>query len=148
MQNYLCLGAPLLDLGRRNLPQLVDRGSVSSHGALGHLNGEAQERLVREGVCSGINPDADDADAGVVLRAVVLAVAEVAHPRLEARAVVLLDHAAVRLDRGLARDRGPLTRAVDEANVNLGVALELVRLIGLGVGEEEQVSAIGLLDNC
>lgn len=138
----------MLNLGSRDLPQLVDGSRFTSDGTLGNLDGKAENGLIRERVCGGVNLDADDTNARVVLRSVVLAIAEVAHPRLETLAVVLLHDAAVCLNGGLAGDRGPLPRTVDEADVDLGIALQLVCLVGLGIGEEEQVGAIGLLEHC
>ena len=92
--------------------------------------------------------DADDANPGVVLASVVDPVLQVAEPRLELRAVVLLDQLAVRDDAGDAADRGPLARGVDERDVDVRVLGEVVRLARLVVAVEEQVDATVLLLVC
>jgi hypothetical protein len=73
------------------------------------------------------------------------AVPQVAQPRPEVLAVMLLDERPVRDDVGLAADRRPLSRAVEEADVDVRVAREVVRLAGLGVCVEEEVNAAGFL---
>jgi hypothetical protein len=77
----------------------------------------------------------------------VLAVAEVAEPRLQRRRVVFFDNGAVGLDGGVARDGRPLARVGDEAEVDRSMLLEVVGLAGLGVGVEEEVEAVSFLLN-
>jgi hypothetical protein len=101
-------GPPLLDLRGADLAQLVDLRRGTGDDALGDLGDAADGGEVVDGVGDGLCLDADDANAGVVLGAVVLAVAEVAEPGLEGGAVGLLDEVAVGDDAGLARDGGPL----------------------------------------
>jgi hypothetical protein len=45
----------------------------------------------------------------------------------------------------MARDGSPLSRVVDEANVDRRVLLEVISLTRLGVGVEEEVKAVTLL---
>ena len=73
------------------------------------------------------------------------AVTEIAKPGLQRGRVVLLDDVAVNFDGCMSRNRCPLARVVDEANVDGGVGLEIVGLAGLSVGVEEKVEAIALL---
>lgn len=136
---------PGLDLIGRELPQLVDARGLASDGPLGYLNPAAEDILARDAVRGRRHLDADDPDAGVVLASVVHPISQVAQPRLQRRAIVLLDQIAVRHHLGYARDGGPLARSVEERDVGVGIALELVRLVGLGVGVEEEIDAAGFL---
>ena len=109
------------------------------------LDDAAEDVLGRDGVVSRDHLDADDANAGVVLGAVVDTVTKVAQPGLKLGAVVLLDEVAVRDDVGDAADGGPLARHVEEGHVDVGVVLEVVGLAGLAVAVEEEVDAAVLL---
>lgn len=142
---FSSLAAPLLDLRRIDLAQLVDRSCVASHSTLGNLERVSKECLVCDGVCGSIDLDADDANPGVVLGTIMLTIAEVTHPSLQAWAVVLLDSATVGIDGGRARDGRPLAGAIQEADVDLRILLQLIRLVRFGVGKEEQLGAILLL---
>lgn len=73
------------------------------------------------------------------------AVTEVAKPSLEGWAVVLSNKAAVCADAGVSSDRSPLSRGVDEGNVDMRVSIEVVGLARLGVGVEKKVNASSLL---
>lgn len=137
--------APLLYLRRADLPQLVDLGGRAGDGALSNLGDPANGGAVVDGVRDGLGFDADDADAGIVLGAVVLAISKVAEPGLESGTVGLLDELAVRNDAGLARDRGPVARRVVEGDVGVRVAGDFVRLVRLCVCVEEEVDATRLL---
>jgi hypothetical protein len=81
--------------------------------------------------------DADNSDTWVVWATIVLAVAEIAKPRLQRRRVVLLDDGAIGLDRGVTGDGCPLARVGDETEVDRRMLFEVVGLAGLGVGVEE-----------
>ncbi|KAI6759749.1 hypothetical protein HG530_010429 [Fusarium avenaceum] len=89
--------------------------------------------------------DADDANARVLLGAIVDTVAEVTEPSLEGWGVVLSNKAAICANAGIASNRSPLSRGIDEGNVDMRVSIEVVGLAGLGVGVEEKVNASGLL---
>jgi len=89
--------------------------------------------------------DLDDAHSWVVWATVVLSVAEVTDPCLERGRIVLVDEATVCHNLGLARDGGPFAGVVEEAEVDVGVGLEVVGLAGLGVGVEDEVDAVALL---
>lgn len=91
---------PLANLTLGNLAQLVDLGRLARQDALRDLDNARDDILGHHRVRGADGLDADHADARVVLAAVVLAVSQVAQPRLESRAVVLLDELAVRLDCG------------------------------------------------
>jgi hypothetical protein len=84
-------------------------------------------------------------NTGVLGSTVVLAITKVTDPRLERGGVVLTHNLAISLNRGMTRNGCPFTRAVDEANVDRLVFLEVVCLAGLGVGVEEEVEAVALL---
>jgi len=56
-----------------------------------------------------------------------------------------VDEATVGHDLGLAGDGGPFAGVVEEAEVDVGVGLEVVGLAGLRVGVEDEVDAITLL---
>lgn len=77
----------------------------------------------------------------------MLAITKIAEPGFQRGRVVLLDDVAVNFDGCMSRNRCPLARVVDEANVDRRVGLEIVGLSGLGVGMEEKVEAITLLCN-
>lgn len=72
-------------------------------------------------------------------------VAEVTEPSLEGWGVVLSNKAAICANAGIASNRSPLSRGIDEGNVDMRVSIEVVGLAGLGVGVEEKVNASGLL---
>jgi hypothetical protein len=140
--------APLLDLGLVDLTELVDSRHVAGKRALGNIGHPAKEVLGGDAVRDRHRLDPDDADPGVVGAAVVLSVAEVTQPGLERRAVVLLDQATICDNLSDAADRRPLARAVEERDVDVRVLGQLVRLVRLGVGVEEQVNATVLLPPC
>ena len=73
------------------------------------------------------------------------AVAKVTEPRLEGWAVVLSNKAAICADAGVSGDGSPLSRSVDEGNVDVRVSIEIVGLARLSVGVEEKVNASSLL---
>jgi hypothetical protein len=60
---------------------------------------------------------------------------------------VLPNDLTICLDGGMAGDGSPLAGVVDEAEVNGLVGLEVVGLSRLGVGVEEEIEAITLLQN-
>lgn len=134
---------PHLILG--DLSDLIHIRLLARHHTLSHLGQAPQDRAIGYRVCGCHHLDADYANPRVVLRAIVLPVAEIAHPRAQSWAVVLLDQPAVCFDARRTRDRSPLSRGVEEGDVDVGVALQLVRLVGLGVGEEEIIDAVALL---
>lgn len=72
-------------------------------------------------------------------------VAQVADPCLQSGRIVLLHNAAIGLDGGMSRDRGPFTTVVDEADVDGRVCLKVIGLAGFSVGVEEKIEAVALL---
>lgn len=135
----------MLDLVRLDVPKLVYLSSLASDNALGELHSAANGSAPADGVLRSLAGDLDEADARVLGAAIVLAVTKVAEPGLEGRRVVLLDAGAVGLDGGGAGDAGPLAGVVEEGEVDVGVLLEVVGLAGLGVGVEDEVDAVVLL---
>ena len=135
----------MLNLVCLNVPKLLDLGGLASDNALGELHSAANGSAPADGVLCGLAGNLDEANARVLGTAIVLAVTEVAEPRLESGRVVLLDARAVGLDGGSAGDTGPLAGVVEESQVDLGVLLEVVGLAGLGVGVEDEVNAVVLL---
>jgi hypothetical protein len=75
----------------------------------------------------------------------VHAVTEITKPGLQCGSIVLGDQAAVGVNGGSSSDGSPLSRGVDEGDVDMGVGGEVVSLARLGVSVEEQVNASGLL---
>jgi hypothetical protein len=140
--------APIRDLGGADLPQIVDLGGLARDSTSGHLGNPAEDVLRNERVRSGGGLDPNDTDAGIILRAVVLAIAEITQPCLERRAIMLLDERTVRDDARLPGDGSPLSRSVGEGDVDVGIARQVIGLARLGVRVEEKVDAAGLLEGC
>lgn len=136
--------APRLEFLFRYVSQPIHLGGLASQCALGKFNRLHNLALARQRIGGRLGRDPDDADAGIVLGRVVNAVAQVAQPRLESRAVVLPDGVAVGDDGRVARHRGPFARGVEEGHVDVRVAGDVVRLARLGVGVEDQVDAVVL----
>lgn len=85
-----------------DIPQLVDIRALSGNYTLRKLDKPTNSRPLRSRILRRKSSNLDSADSRVVRSAVVLAVAEVSDPRLERRAVVLVDELAVGDDFGLA----------------------------------------------
>lgn len=136
-----------MDLLLVDLTEGVDLGGLTRDGALDHLDPPADEGALGHGVGGGDGLHLDDADAWVVLAAVVGAVPQVTHPGLEGRGVVLPDHVPVGDDGGGAGDAGPAAVGRTEGDVDVGVGFEVVGLAGLGVCVEEEVDSAGFLKN-
>lgn len=113
------LASPSLDLLLVDLPDIIDIRDLTGDRAFYHLNAPAHRRAFADGVRGRNGFDTDDANARVVLAAVVHAVAQVAQPRLERRAVVLRDHAAVRHDARRPGYRGPAAVRGQEGHVHV-----------------------------
>jgi hypothetical protein len=142
------LTLPLLNLRLVDVPQLVHAGRLACGNALRQLHEAANRGPLRDGVLNSLGLDPDDANAGVLGATIVLAVTEVANPCLQSGRVVLADNLTVCLDACVARDGCPLARGVDEANVDGRLVLDVVGLARLGVGVEEEVKAVSLLQTC
>jgi hypothetical protein len=127
------------------MPQLVDLGSGTSDRTLRDLNRAADKVLAGDGIGDGLGVDVDQTNARILWTTIVLAVAEVSQPGLEALGVVLADAGSVGLDLGGAGDGSPLAAGIDEADVDVGGVVEVVGLAGLGVGVEDEVDAVTLL---
>lgn len=112
---------PPIDLTLVDLAEVIDISDVAGDGALDHLDATADHGALADGVGDGDGLDADDADARVVLAAVVHPVAQVAQPRLQRRAVVLRHRTAVRHDARRARYRRPAAVRRDEGQVHVRV---------------------------
>jgi hypothetical protein len=127
------------------MPQLVDLGSRTSDGTLRDLNRAADEVLAGDGIGDSLGVDVDQTNARILWTTVVLAVAEVSQPGLQALGVVLADTRAVGLNLCGTGDGSPLAVGVDEADVDIGGVVEIVSLAGLGVGVKDEVDAVALL---
>lgn len=138
-------GPPLLDLVLADLAEVIDIGHLAGDGALNHLDAAAEHGALGQGVRRRQGLDLDDADARVVLRAVVHAVAQVAHPGAQGGRVVLLHGGAVCDDARRSGDGRPRARCRQERDVHVRVGLQVRRLSGLCVRVEEQVDATGFL---
>lgn len=128
-----------------DLAKSIDLRGLACDGALDHLDAPADEGALRHGVRGGDGLDFDDADARVVLAAVVGAVAQVTDPGLEGRGVVFLDDGAVGDDACGARDAGPAAVGGAEGDVDVRVGFEVVGFAGFGVCVEEEIDATGFL---
>lgn len=133
----LILSPPLVDFGLSELSEIVDICDLAGDGTLDHFDATADESAFADGIGGGDGLDLDDADAGIVLAAVVHAVAQVAQPGLERRAVVFLHHAAVRDDACCAGNRCPAAVSGQESNVDVRVRFKVRCLACLCVGVEE-----------
>lgn len=111
----------MLQLLLVQVPQLVDIGRLSRRNTLCELDEPASPGALADAVLRSYSLDLDNTHTWVVGATVVLAVAEVADPRLEGGRVVLVYGVAVGDDAGLASDRGPLTIVVEEAEVDVRV---------------------------
>jgi hypothetical protein len=128
-----------------NLSQLINLRRLPRQHALHHLHPPRHHIAPRSRIRDRLRHDLDDADAGIIGPAVMRAVAEVAQPRLQLRAVVLLDRGAVGDDARGAGEGGPFAAGVEEGDVDGGIVLEVVGFAGFGVGVEEEVDATALL---
>jgi len=138
-------GPPLLDLGRADLAQLVHLSGSTGDNAFSNLDDATDGGAVADGIGDGLGLDTNNANAGVVLGAVVLAVAEVTKPGLQRWTVGLLDEVPVGNYAGLAGYGGPVAGAIDEGDVDMRVTRDLVRLVRLSIGVEKKVNTTGFL---
>lgn len=111
-------GLTLHDLLLAQLPQLLHIRRLARNHALSNLKPARDSGAVRNRVRRRLGVDLDDADAGVLRPAVVLAVAQVADPGLEVAGIVFAHDVAVRDDGGFAGDGGPFARRVQEGDVD------------------------------
>ena len=135
----------LLQLLLAQVSQLVDRRRLPRDNTLNQLNRTAKLRSTRRRILDSLRLDLDQSDSRVVRPSVMLAIAPITVRGLDRRRVVLVNQFPVGLDGCIARDGSPLARVVEEAKVDFAVALDVVRLAGLGVGVEDQVDAVALL---
>ncbi len=112
---------------------------------LDHLDAPANESALGHSICCSQGLHLDDADTGVILTAVVCAVAQVTEPSLEGWSVVFLDKVAVGDDARGAGDAGPTAVRGAEGDVDVGVGFEVVGLARFGVCVEEEVDTTALL---
>lgn len=111
----------LLALLLVHVPQLVNIWRGASRNTLRKFHKPTNSSALADGVLHGQGLDLDATNPRVVRATVVLAVAEVADPRLEGRAIVLVYNVAVCQDARLAGDAGPFARVVEEAEVDVWV---------------------------
>lgn len=84
-------GTPLLDVRGGDFPQAVDLSRFSRGNSLSNLYRATNDVFGDERIRRRAHLDPNDADAWVILRSVVLAIAQVTKPGLERGTVVLLD---------------------------------------------------------
>jgi hypothetical protein len=122
------LRPPLLNLLLTNLPQLIHAWRLASCNTLRELDHTTNCRAPRDGILRRHGLDFDEHDTWVLWATVMLAIAQVAHPRLQAGRVVLLDGFAISDNVGSTADRCPFTTGGEEAQVDIGVRLKIVGL--------------------
>lgn len=127
------------------MSELVDGRRLSRDDTLGDIDRASDGRLSARCVLNGLADDLDDDDAGVVGSAIVLAISEIAHPRLQRGRVILLYPLTVGLNGRFAGHGSPLAAGVEESEVDFGVGVEIVGLAGFRVGVEDKVNTIALL---
>lgn len=127
------------------MPQLVDTRRLAGRDTLGQLNEATNSGSPRDSILCSLGLDPDDTNPRILWAAIVLAVTKITNPSLQSWGVVLPNNITVGLDRGMARDGGPLARGVDEPNVDRRVLLKVIGLARLGVGVEEEIEAVALL---
>lgn len=136
----------LLQFLLRNLSQLVHVRRLARDRAFGNLELSRDKVAFGNRIRRRLRGDLDDADTRILGPTVMLAVAKIAQPCLERRAVIFPDHVPVGDDVRCAADGGPLSLAVEEGHVDLGVALQVVGLAGFGICVEEEIEAATFLD--
>lgn len=145
MTSSVSNSSPVLDLSLCDFPQFVDLGRFACNRTRGHLSRSAEDVLGHERVSSRGSLDSDDTNSRIILRAIMCAVAQVSKPSLQSRVVVFLDERPIGDDVRLSGDGSPLARRIDEGDVDVRVARQVVSLPGLGVCVEEEVEAVGFL---
>ena len=75
----------------------------------------------------------------------MLAILQIAKPCFQGRRVVFADRLTVSDDIGLAGDRGPFARGIEEGDVDFGFGLEVIGFAGFCVGVEKKVNAASFL---
>lgn len=146
VKSLLRVGSPLRELLLVQISELVDLCSVASGNALCKLNKSTNCGSSRQSVLGSLCVDLDEDDTGVLWATIVLAITKITEPGLESGRVVLSDLLSVGLKRGLAGDGCPFARRIEESEVDVRVRFEIIGLARLGVGVEDKINAIALLD--
>jgi hypothetical protein len=146
-QQLLVGSSPGRDLLGGDLPQIVDLGGLASDSAGGYLGDPAHNVLGNEGIGSRRRLDTNNTDTGVVLRPIVGAISQISQPGLQRLVVVLLDQRSICDDASLSSNGSPFSGGVDEGDVDVRVAGEVVGLAGLCVGMEEKIDTLRFLSN-
>lgn len=141
-------GAPVPYILGRNLPELIHMGRFSCENPLCNLSSTADEVPSLQRVSHSGGLDTNNANPGIILRAIVDSIIKVAQPRLQPNAVRLLDQLTISHNTCLARDGCPLAGAVDEGYVDMGIVGQVVGLSRFSVCVEEEVNASGFLLIC
>lgn len=74
----------------------------------------------------------------------MLAISQIANPRLQRRRVEFLHRLAICEHAGLATDGRPFASTIDEGDVDVRIIVELIRLAGFGIGVEDEVDSVVL----
>ena len=161
MRNHSILTIGNLLLG--DLSHTVDVRNISGSHSLGHLDAPRNGVPVGDGIRGRDGRDLDNRNPGVWRTrsthcrdgyatarltfgaSVMFAVAKIADPGFESGRVMLADRLTVVDDLGGAADGSPLTRWVQERDIDVRIGLQLVRLPRLGVGVEDEVDVVFLL---
>ena len=125
--------------------QLVDRGRLAGNDSLHGLDHLSHQTFAAYRVRHSLTRDPDHRDSWIVGTSIVSAIAEIAEPHFQSWAVVLPDFFFVRLHLGLAGDRRPFTRAIEEAEVDIWTMLQIVCLPRLVVCVEDEVDVVVFL---
>lgn len=146
VKSLLRVGSPLRELLLVQVSELVDLRSVASGNALCKFNESTDCSSARQGVLGSLCGDLDEDDTGVLWATIVLAITEITEPCLERGRVVLSDPLSVGLKCGLAGDGCPFARGIEESEVDVRVRFEVIGLARFGVGVEDKINAVALLD--
>ena len=97
-QTLVSNSPPLQNLNLRDLTQFIRGSHITRSSRLRNTRDASKHRLVRKGIRNTSSADANDSDTGIVGRAIMRAVSEVAEPGAQGRGVVLVYQVAVRFD--------------------------------------------------
>lgn len=128
------------------MPQLIHLRRLTGNNALCKLRKATDRSPVADRILRRLAVDLDQDNPRVLGAAVVRAVAQVADPRLQRGRVVLLDLLAGGFESRFAGDGGPFAGGVEEGEVDVRVGVQVVGLAGFGVGVEDEVDAVALLE--
>jgi hypothetical protein len=136
---------PLLNLIFGDLSKLVHTRRIPCDSTLRDIRKPIDQILPHNRIRRRQQIDLDNPNSRILRSAIMLSIAQVTNPGLQAGGVVLVDDGAVGEDRGRAGEGGPFAGGVQEGDVDVPVGGEVVGFAGFGVGVEEEVDAAVLL---